>query len=92
MNREDEKIISKECGARARSNGGNPCRRIACPNGRCNLHGGRTRNSGSKTPEGRLKQKMANWKTGQYSKEAIADRKDFRKLMKQYKNDIEELV
>lgn len=92
MNQEDEKIISKECGARARSNGGNPCRRVACPNGRCSLHGGKTRNSGSKTPEGRFKQKMASWKTGQYSKEAIADRKAFQELMKQYKNDIEELV
>ena len=87
MSQEPESIVAKQCGARARSNGGQPCKRIACPNGKCHLHGGHTRNSGSKTPEGRLKQKMANWKTGMHSAEAIAERRAFRAMLKQYKDD-----
>lgn len=92
MGQENERIVSKQCGARARSNGGQPCRRVACPNGKCHLHGGHTRNSGSKTPEGRLKQKMASWKHGRYSAEAIAERRAFRAMMKQYKGDIEGIL
>jgi hypothetical protein len=44
----------------------------AAPNfddGRCHLHGGKS--TGSKTPEGKLIQKMASWKHGMRSKEAI---------------------
>lgn len=29
------------CGAKARSNSGNPCRHVALKNGRCHYHGGK---------------------------------------------------
>lgn len=80
------------CGAKARSNGGKPCQRVACPNGKCHLHGGHVRNTGAKTPEGKLKQKMASWKHGRRSKEAIEERRAFRAMIKQYKVDIEDLL
>lgn len=76
----------KECGAKARSNNHQPCRRIAMPNGRCHLHGGKTRNTGAKTPEGKLRQKMASWKHGMRSKEQIAERRKIREFIKACKN------
>lgn len=56
------------CGARARSNNHMPCRRIPMKNGRCHLHGGKS--TGARTITGKLRQKMASWKHGLYSKEA----------------------
>jgi hypothetical protein len=82
----------RECGARARTNGHQPCRQPAMANGRCRLHGGKTCNTGAKTPEGKLRQKMASWKTGQHSAEAKAERRAFRQMMKEYKGDIEGLL
>lgn len=73
------------CGAKARSTGGKPCRRIACGNGRCPNHGGLS--TGAKTIEGKFKQKMASWKHGLRSKEAILEKKVFRDFLKKYKLD-----
>jgi hypothetical protein len=42
-----------ECGAKARSRGGAPCRRPAYPNGRCRNHGGLC--TGARTVEGRAR-------------------------------------
>lgn len=70
------------CGARNRKGG--VCQRVTCPNGRCHLHGGHS--TGARTPEGKHKQKMVNWKTGFYSKEAIAERKVFRHMVKNFEN------
>jgi hypothetical protein len=76
------------CGAKNRK--GEPCQRVAGKNGRCANHGGLS--TGAKTPEGKLRQKMASWKTGQHSKEAIAERKAFRAMVKQYNGDLEGLL
>jgi hypothetical protein len=80
------------CGAKARTNGHQPCRRIAMPNGRCHLHGGMVpkHNPGPKTEEGKLRQKMGSWKHGLRSKEAIADKRAMHEMMKGYKRFCDE--
>ena len=79
----------RECGAKARTNGHKPCRQPAMANGRCRLHGGLTRNTGAKTEEGKLRQKMASWKHGMRSKEAIQEAREIRAFIKQSKQLIE---
>jgi hypothetical protein len=80
----------RECGAKSRTNGHKPCRRIAMANGRCHLHGGLVpkHNPGPKTEEGRLCQKMGSWKHGMRSKEAIEERRALRKMMREYKDTL----
>lgn len=77
----------RECGAKARTNGHQPCRRLAMANGRCHLHGGKVpkHNTGPKTEEGKLRQKMASWKHGLRSKEALAERKMINEIIKKAK-------
>jgi len=72
----------RKCGAKARTNGHQPCRCLAMANGRCHLHGGKS--TGAKTTDGKLKQKMASWKHGLRSQEAIAERCMFREMAKKY--------
>jgi len=81
----------KLCGAKARTNGHQPCRQPAMANGRCRLHGGLTRNSGAKTPEGKLRQKMASWKHGRRSKEALEEARQLREMIKESKKLIAEI-
>jgi hypothetical protein len=70
----------RECGARTRvSVMSLPCKRIAMANGRCHLHGGKS--TGAKTKAGRLRQKMASWKHGRRSQEAIERMRFLRKLL-----------
>ena len=57
-------------------------------NGRCHLHGGKS--TGSKTTEGRLIQKMASWKHGMRSKEAIAEAKMVRKIIQESRVQLDE--
>lgn len=85
-NERDNSMI-RECGAKARTNNHQPCRRIAMANGKCHLHGGLTpkHNPGPKTEEGKLRVKMANWKHGMRSKEAIEERREFREMVRGYK-------
>lgn len=80
----------RECGAKARTNGHKPCRRIAMANGRCHLHGGLVpkHNPGPKTEEGKLKQKMGSWKHGRYSAEAREEACQFREFIRQCKQVI----
>lgn len=78
------------CGAKAKSNNRQPCRRVACPNGKCHLHGGHS--TGAKTPEGKLRQKMASWKHGLQSKEAIAERKALRQMIREHKKQLKEII
>ncbi|MBS0626674.1 MAG: hypothetical protein JSS09_00505 [Verrucomicrobia bacterium] len=80
----------RECGAKAKTKGGSPCRRIACKNGKCHLHGGATpkHNPGPKTEEGRLRQKMGSWKHGRRSKEAKNAAKTLKSLLKECKEII----
>lgn len=77
----------RECGARARTNNHQPCRRIAMANGRCRLHGGLTpkHNPGPKTKEGKQRQKMASWKHGMRSKEAIKEKQEITELIRNSK-------
>lgn len=77
----------RECGAKARTNNHLPCRHIAMANGKCHLHGGLTpkHNPGPKTEEGRLRQKMANWKHGMRSKEAKEEKMAISNLTRQSK-------
>lgn len=72
--------MSRECGAKARTNGYKPCRQPAMANGRCRLHGGLC--TGAKTEEGRQRIKKANTKHGFYTAEAIQQRKQLRMLAK----------
>jgi len=67
------------CGAKTKGTG-EPCRRLPCKNGRCKLHGGRS--TGPKTAEGRRRCKMAPWKHGRRSKEAIEERRQVSRLLK----------
>lgn len=77
----------KLCGARARTNGHMECRQPAMGNGRCRLHGGKTpkKGIGPKTEEGKLRQKMASWKHGMCSKEAIEESRRMRQFIKESK-------
>lgn len=79
--------MSHECGAKARSNQNEPCKRIAMANGRCHFHGGKS--TGAKTAKGKLKQKMASWRHGLYSKEAIEKNRVFREMLKEHKNALD---
>jgi len=76
------------CGAKARTNKHQPCRQPAMENGRCRLHGGLVpkHNSGPKTLEGKMRQKMGSWKHGLRSKEAIVERRSTRELIIRCKN------
>lgn len=65
--------MSKQCGAKAKTNNHNPCRKYAMANGRCRLHGGLS--TGPKTPEGKQKSRLAVLKHGFYSKSALEERK-----------------
>ena len=58
------------CGARTRKGG--KCRQLAMPNGRCYFHGGKSR---SGMDHGRYKE-------GNFTKEAIAERRKISELMR----------
>ena len=75
----------KLCGAKARQNGHKACKQPAMKNGRCRLHGGLS--TGPRTKEGKRKSAMANYKHGHYTKEAIAERENFRMVMR-WKDDL----
>lgn len=49
-------------------------------NGRCRLHGGKS--TGPRTAEGLERCRRANWKHGLYCKEALAERHQFRELLR----------
>jgi hypothetical protein len=54
----------------------------------CRFHGGLS--TGVKTPEGKLKQKMASWKNGMRSKEALEEARQIRNMINQCKQLIAE--
>jgi len=85
--------MSRVCGAKARSNNHQPCRRIAMTNGRCHLHGGLTpkHNKGPKTEQGRQRQRMSNWKHGFRSKEAREEARLLRNMVKEGKQLIADI-
>lgn len=81
------------CGAKARTNKYQPCKQPAMANGRCRLHGGLTpkRNSGPKTEEGKLRQKMSNWKHGFRSREFREENRLLREMINQYKDNLKNI-
>lgn len=78
----------RECGARTRVSVMSAyCKRIAMPNGRCHLHGGKS--TGAKTKAGKLRQKMASWKHGHRSKEVIEKTRFLKGLLKACKDRLD---
>jgi len=75
------------CGAKTRR--GTPCQAPAMKNGRCRLHGGKS--TGPKTPEGIERIRLAHIKHGEYTKEAIASRKEFNALLREFKGTMNEI-
>jgi hypothetical protein len=70
---------SQKCGARTRR--GTACGALAMRNGRCRFHGGRS--TGPRTAEGLESMRQAKIKHGQYTAEAIANRRE----MAQFRRD-----
>jgi hypothetical protein len=66
--------VARQCGARTKS--GQPCRSPATKKGRCRLHGGA---KGSGGPPGK---RNGQYRHGQRTKAAIAERQEFRALLK----------
>lgn len=71
-------LRSDRCGAKSKRHNGRPCRQPAMPNGKCRLHGGMS--TGPKTVEGKQRAALANYKSGHYTKEALAEEKRLRAL------------
>ena len=69
---------AERCGARNRR--GTPCQCPAMANGRCRLHGGLS--TGAKTAAGIERIRQAVTKHGRYSKQAKAQRAEYRALLK----------
>jgi hypothetical protein len=63
------------CGARSKRTG-KPCLGAAMPNGRCKFHGGKS--TGPRTPGGLERSRRANWKHGNFSREAKAEQSRLR--------------
>jgi hypothetical protein len=76
----------KLCGAKAKTNNRLPCRRVAMPNGRCHLHGGRS--TGAKTKEGKERARLAILKHGRYTKAAKEEARRFRIFFKQCRENL----
>ena len=75
------------CGAKTRK--GTPCLCPAMKNGRCRLHGGKS--TGPKTPEGRKRIGQAHLKHGGCTKEALASRDQFFKLLRKLRASLAEI-
>lgn len=70
------------CGARNRR--GTPCQCPAMKNGRCRLHGGLS--TGPKTAEGIERIRKAQIKHGWYSQEAVARRRESRRMLRELRD------
>ncbi len=71
------------CQAKSKQSG-QQCKNFASKGKRvCRIHGGRS--TGAKTLEGKQRQKMASWKHGGRSKEAMAEARESRELIVQCK-------
>jgi len=78
---------AKRCNAKTRS--GSLCKAPAMRNGRCRMHGGKS--TGPKTREGIERIRAAHLKYGEYTKEAQAEKKYFRSLLKSLEGTIQEI-
>jgi hypothetical protein len=74
------------CGARNRA--GNPCRAPAMPNGRCQMHGGKS--TGPRTAEGLERMRRAKTKHGLYTAEALRLKRAIRTLQRNVRQTLEE--
>jgi hypothetical protein len=74
---------------RAKTRKGTSCQAPAMKNGRCRLHGGKS--TGPKTLGGIERIRQAHLKHGEYTKEAIASRKEFNTLLRQLKETMNEI-
>lgn len=63
------------CKAKCRTRNDEACRNLAMPNGRCRMHGGKS--TGPKTSNGKISNKMKNWKHGNFSMEKRLEKKIF---------------
>jgi len=77
-----------KCGARSKRNNHQPCKQPAMKNGRCRLHGGKS--TGPRTLEGKKLSASANFKHGRYTKAAMMERMEMRKMM-QWRGDLDEI-
>ena len=74
--------IADRCGARTRRE--TVCQSPAMPNGRCRIHGGRSPGA----PRG---ERNGRWRGGFYTREAQADRRRLRDLIRQMREAMDEL-
>ena len=70
----------RRCGAKTRA--GHPCGRLAMPNGRCDMHGGKS--TGAKNPHRPLKH-------GRRTKEAETQRRAFAALVREARRLMKEM-
>lgn len=80
----------KICGARCRTRNYEPCRSSPMANGRCRMHGGPS--TGPKTPEGRERSRMANWKNGLRSKGFMEEKRKVLSFIKSMKEQREKFL
>ncbi len=74
--------LSPRCLARTRK--GTACQNGAMPNGRCKFHGGMS--TGAPTGP-----RNGNYRTGKYTKEAVAERRRFSALMRECRKQMNAL-
>ena len=77
-------LSAPRCLAKTRADG--KCQQPAMKNGRCRLHGGKS--TGPKTPDGKIRSRMANWKHGFYSESEKNIFREFKARLKHYKDEI----
>lgn len=78
--------MAPRCKAKCRTRNGEPCKNLAMANGRCRMHGGKS--TGPQNSEGKASNKMKNWKHGDYSMEALVERKKLQESIREYKKTI----
>ena len=71
---------AKRCGAKTRR--GTPCQAPAMPNGRCRMHGGKSPGAPSGPANG-------NYRTGYWTKEAIAERHRLSALLRACRKNLD---
>jgi len=78
---------AQRCGAKTRK--GTQCQAPAMKNGRCRLHGGKS--TGPKTLQGIEKIRQAHLKHGLSTKNAVAKRKEFKKLVRELEEALRDI-
>ena len=79
---------AKRCGAKTRK--GMPCQGPAMPNGRCRMHGGPS--TGARTPEGKARCRMSNYKHGHCTYAAINERREAKRKAREARRETADLV